>query len=396
MVWCSALVAALFAVHPTHLQSVAWIAERKDVLSGFFMMLTLLCYATAVARGEGRVAGGRGQGAENKALTSSPDSPPATRHPSLFYWLAVVFFALGVMSKPMLVSLPIILLLLDVWPLGRVTSDKWQVTRFGLAVPQLTIIKRLLWEKLPFVVFSAISCLATLRAQGGAGFIIHVAPLPWYVRVIITPYFYVAYLRKILWPENLCIFYQYPLVQPWQIAVAALLLIAITVVCLRQLRARPYLAIGWFWFLVMLVPVIGFVQVGTQSIADRYTYLPSIGLFIMVAWGLPELAARATALADRRRRGCDGIGAGLPGGHTISTALLAELDHAVQPCPGHQAGRQFLLLLLPGHCALGCRRPGRRGHKLPDRPQNCAGHDRCLRPARIHSPPTEQARRSRD
>ena len=224
------------------------------------------------------------------------------------------------MSKPMLVSLPIILLLLDVWPLGRVTGGGWRVTRWGFPIPQpstlnsqppssqpstlnrptlnpqlsTTRLSTLLLEKLPFVAFSAISCLATLRAQGGAGFIIHVAPLPWYVRVIITPYFYVAYLKKILWPENLAIFYQYPLVQPWQIAVAALLLIVITVVCLRQLRARPYLAVGWFWFLVMLVPVIGFVQVGTQSIADRYTYLPSIGLFIMAAWGIWELAARST------------------------------------------------------------------------------------------------------
>ncbi len=134
--WRCALVAALFAVHPLHVESVAWAAERKDVLSTFFFLLTLLCYAkavarrVAVARGEWRVAGGRGQVAENKAVTASPASPLATRHPSLFYWLAVVFFALGLMSKPMLVTLPGVLLLLDFWPLGRVTGGGWRVAEF--------------------------------------------------------------------------------------------------------------------------------------------------------------------------------------------------------------------------------------------------------------------------
>ncbi len=272
--WCSAWVAALFAVHPLHVQSVAWIAERKDVLSGFFMMLTLLCYTKAMTRDKGRVA--------------RSDSIP-----SRFYWLSVLFFALGVMSKPMLVSLPIILLLLDFWPLGRIGDNQWRMARFGLPVPEFSVLKALVLEKLPFAGFSLISCLATLRAQGDAGFIIHVAPLPWYTRLIITPYFYLKYLEKILWPENLAIFYPYPLIPLWKIAVAAALLIFLSLLCLRQARVRPYLTVGWFWFLVMLVPVIGLVQVGTQSIADRYTYLPSIGLFIIAAWAVHEAAARS-------------------------------------------------------------------------------------------------------
>jgi tetratricopeptide (TPR) repeat protein len=197
------------------------------------------------------------------------------------------------MSKPMLVTVPFVLLLLDFWPFKRVTGDEWRVTRFGLAVPQPSIFNRLLLEKLPFVVLSLISSLITLRAQGDAGFIIHVAPLPWYVRVIISPVFYMAYLGKIFWPENLAIFYPYPLVYPWQLACSGLLWTGLSVFCLRQARSRAYLFVGWFWFLVMLVPVIGLVQVGTQSIADRYMYLPSIGLFMAVAWGLAEMAARS-------------------------------------------------------------------------------------------------------
>jgi tetratricopeptide (TPR) repeat protein len=143
------------------------------------------------------------------------------------------------------------------------------------------------------VVLVLISCILTLVAQGGAGFVIHVAPLPWYVRVMIAPVFCIAYLGKIFWPENLAVFYPYPLVHYWQIVCAGLLLILVSVLCLRQLCSRGYLLAGWFWFLVMLVPVIGLVQVGTQSIADRYSYLPSIGLFLMVAWGLGEMAARS-------------------------------------------------------------------------------------------------------
>ena len=313
-VWCSALVAALFAVHPTHIESVAWIAERKDVLSGFFMMLTLWAWVRYV-QGRSRVEG-------PGSMAGSGDLSLDFRHQPLDYWLAVVFFALGVMSKPMLVSLPLILLLLDFWPLGRVAGDTWRVAsdrelnHWPLNRPVLHTVARrrinqLLLEKLPFAALSAISCLATLRAQGEAGFIIHVAPLPWYVRVIITPFFYVAYLKKLFWPENLAIFYPYPLVYHWQILCASLLLIFVSVLCLRQARTRGYLLVGWFWFLVMLVPVIGLVQVGTQSIADRYTYLPSIGLFIIVAWGLAELAARSTALANRHNAGGGGGGAGL-------------------------------------------------------------------------------------
>jgi protein O-mannosyl-transferase len=279
-VWRSALVAALFAIHPLHIQSVAWISERKDVLSGFFFMLTILCYVKAVTSDGWRVM-----------RNDEPNASHVTRHPSLFYWLALVFFALGLMSKPMLVTLPFVLLLMDFWPLERVTSGGWRVTRFRIPVPQPSTLNHLLFEKWPFFALVLISCILTLAAQGGAGYIIHVAQLPWFARVLLAPVFCVAYLGKIFWPVNLAIFYPYPLVSWWKIICAGLLVLAVSGLCLRQARTRPYGLAGWFWFLVMLVPVIGLVQVGTQSIADRYTYLPSIGLFIVAAWRLGEIAA---------------------------------------------------------------------------------------------------------
>ncbi len=327
-VWGSALIAALFALHPLRIESVAWISERKDVLSAFFFLLTLLCYATAVARGEGRVAGGKGQGAENKALTSSPDSPLATRHPSLFYWLAVCFFALGLMSKPMLVTLPVILLLLDFWPLGRISEFGARSSELNKKnTPQLpgaakrsgdgstlsSLARRsgaetaqpstpwrdeakrrrlnhLLLEKLPFVALSLASCIVTVWAQGKGGAISDLNHVPLDARIENVLMAYVAYLGQIFWPANLSIFYPYVDVHSGEILGLGLLA-GVTAFCLWRVRSEPYLLVGWCWFIVMLVPVIGIVQVGRQFIADRYTYLPCIGLFLMLAWAMAGLAS---------------------------------------------------------------------------------------------------------
>jgi len=292
--WRSAFVAALFAVHPLHVQSVAWISERKDVLSGLFFMLTLLCYASFAQKSELR---------SQKSEFGNPAS--GLRLPaSGYYWLALIFFALGLMSKPMLVTVPFILLLLDFWPLGRVTrlhpvaagqaSDRDEGSQLPGAAKRSEdgpTRKMLLREKAPFFGLVLASCLLTLAAQGSAGYIIHVTPLPWYARCLLAPVFCVAYLVKIFWPANLAVFYPYPLVRHREVLGAVLLLGGVSVLCLRQARSRGYLAVGWFWFLVMLVPVIGLVQVGTQSIADRYTYLPAIGLFVAVAWRMGDAAA---------------------------------------------------------------------------------------------------------
>jgi tetratricopeptide (TPR) repeat protein len=312
-VWRSALVAALFALHPTHLQSVAWISERKDVLSAFFFLLTLWAY-TRYAQKQSRVEPsslrfaaprGRGPSAGDDGLALDP------RRWTLDYFLALMFFALGLMSKPMLVTLPVILLLLDFWPLGRVAGGKWRVTRFGVQVPQLTgamkqseggstpwraeaerrWLNHLLFEKLPFVALSLASSLATFWAQQAAEYVVSANLLPWYWRIANSLVFYTDYLGKMFWPVNLAIFYPYTPIHLWEFICSALLPVLLSFFCLRRARSQSYLLVGWFWFVVMLVPVIGLVQVGMQTIADRYTYLPSIGLFIAVAWGMAGVAS---------------------------------------------------------------------------------------------------------
>ena len=260
-VWRSVLVAALFALHPTHVQSVAWVSERKDVLSALFFMLTLLMYARYAA----------------PSLAQGPKS-------KVFHGLALMFFALGLMSKPMLVTLPVILLLLDFWPLKRFTIYDLRFT-----------IWPLIREKAPFVVLSLASCVITLQAQKAAKYIASADQLlPWYWRVANSLVFYTDYLGKIFWPVNLAIFYPYTPRHLWDYICSALLPVMLTLFYLRRVRSQSYLPVGWFWFVLMLVPVIGLVTVGMQAIADRYTYLPSIGLFIIVAWGMAGIAAMAT------------------------------------------------------------------------------------------------------
>jgi tetratricopeptide (TPR) repeat protein len=281
--WRSALVAALFGLHPLHVESVAWVAERKDVLSTFFFMVTLAAYAAYAKQ------------SVSPATTDPTENPPAAAiKPTLpkftFYLLALVFFACGLMSKPMLVTLPCVLLLLDFWPLQRLRLFSDQKIQFKTAVP-------LLVEKAPFFVLSAIACAVTMSAQTGA-----VAPagLPLASRAANAVLSYFRYLEKVVWPTKLAIFYPHPAtVRPdlsewitWEVGLALLVLVVVTVASVRSLRSRPYLAVGWFWYLGMLVPVIGLVQVGAQAMADRYTYVPVIGLFVALIWSAAEWVPR--------------------------------------------------------------------------------------------------------
>ncbi len=284
-VWRSALVAALFAVHPLRVESVAWISERKDVLSGLFMMLTLLCYAKAVTSVRCQVSGAE------KAIRP-PIMSRVTGHVSLFYWLAVLFFALGLMSKPMLVTLPLILLLLDFWPLGRISGFGFSIPDFKNALRSSTF-KQLVVEKLPFFALCLASCIATFQAQSAGGSVASLSgfPLDWRIENALVSY--AAYLGKILWPENLAVLYPIRRIPVWEAFSSGVLLAGLSVFCLWRARRQPYLFVGWVWFLVMLVPVIGLVQVGKESMADRYTYLPSIGLSIMVAWGMTGIASNS-------------------------------------------------------------------------------------------------------
>ncbi|PYK55675.1 MAG: hypothetical protein DME48_03950 [Verrucomicrobia bacterium] len=250
--WNSAFVAAVFAIHPLRVESVAWIAERKDVLSGVFFMLTLLAYVHYV------------------------------RLPSIGRYLVVVFaLACGLMSKPMLVTLPFVLLLLDHWPLDRIRGRFW---------------KRVA-EKIPLLALSAISSIGTLVAQKGA--VGWTEELPILERINNAIISYVLYIWQMVWPANLAVFYPHPenRLLPWEIISSLLLLVCGTAIPIALRKQRPYLITGWLWYLGMLVPVIGLVQVGWQGRADRYTYLPQIGLYIAITWTVADL----TALWRRQR-----------------------------------------------------------------------------------------------
>ena len=254
--WPSAAVAALFAVHPLHVESVAWIAERKDVLSALFWMLALGAYGLYARRG------------------------------GVMRYIAVAMaFILGLMSKPMVVTLPFVLLLLDYWPLGRV----------DLAAPVDAMAKKsakLAVEKIPLFVITLLSAMSTMVMQAQGKNLSFGDRVPIVTRCANAIVVYVLYLVKMVWPSGLAVFYPHPLGRPaWQVAGAAVVLAAITLYCVREARRRPYLIVGWFWYLGTLVPVIELVQAGKFSHADRYTYLPSIGVSIMVAWGLADLAA---------------------------------------------------------------------------------------------------------
>ncbi len=248
-VWRSAFVAALFALHPLHVESVAWIAERKDLLSTCLGLLATLAYVRYARR------------------------PGAGR-----YLPVMLLLALGLAAKPMLVTLPFVLLLLDYWPLRRLTWKR-------------------VWEKIPLFALAAASSVVTLVVQraGGATRSVEGFPLP--ERLFNAVVAYATYLWKTVWPRDLAVFYPHPgaTLAAWKIGLSALVLIAITAVAVRARRSRPYLIVGWLWYLGMLVPVIGLVQVGSQSMADRYTYLPLIGLFVIVAWVVGDVLPRPGA-----------------------------------------------------------------------------------------------------
>jgi len=252
--WRSFFVAALFAVHPLNVETVAWVAERKSLLCMFFSLLTVAAYGWYV-------------------------KDPGWKR----YLILVVGFSLALMSKPMAVSLPLVLLLLDYWPLKREEDLSFR--------PRL---ERLSIEKLPLFLMGAASCAVTMAAQRAGGAMADPTIVPLYVRIQNAVISYVAYIGKTMWPSNLSVFYPHP-EKPWpwpDVIAAAVILLAITAAIIHFRRFR-YLVMGWSLFLITLVPVIGVVQVGSQAMADRYAYLPCIGLFIIIAWGLGDLASAA-------------------------------------------------------------------------------------------------------
>ncbi len=295
--WLCALVAALFALHPLHVESVAWVSERKDMLSAFFFLLTLWAYV-CYAEGRRQKAEGRMQNAE----TACGPHSSFILHPSAFYLLSLVCFALGLMSKPMLVTLPCVLLLLDYWPLGRMQNGEAdyapRATPHAIRHRSTTPPLGLVLEKLPFFALAAASCVVTFLVQRASGAVAPLEKGPFELRLANALVAYARYLGKTVWPSDLAVFYPYShlSLDSWQVVGAGLLLLAVTAGVLLVRKRQPYLLVGWLWFLGMLVPVIGLVQVGKQSMADRYTYLPHIGLFILLAWGAAALVNRPTRL----------------------------------------------------------------------------------------------------
>lgn len=254
--WRSAFAAALFALHPLHVESVAWAAERKDVLSTLFMFLTILAYSRYTAkRSIGR------------------------------YITVVITYALGLMAKPMLVSLPIVLLLLDYWP-----------------IRSKNCLSKLIIEKIPLFTMAGASCIVTLLAQNAGGAVRSFDTFPMSIRIANMFVAYMTYIWKMLWPSNLSFLYPHPgkYIPLWLTAFCAVSLAIITILAIRNARKLPYIIVGWLWYVVIALPVIGLIQVGGQAIADRYTYVPIIGLFIIISWLIPDLLSRLSLSASLR------------------------------------------------------------------------------------------------
>jgi tetratricopeptide (TPR) repeat protein len=250
-IWKSAFVAALFALHPLHVESVAWISERKDVLSTFFLILSMWAYVRYVRKQDKKC-----------------------------YFLLILFFILGLMAKPMLVTLPFVLLLLDFWPLSRFQS-------------KTKTISGLICEKFPLFALSAASCIITFFVQKNSGAVVSAEIFPLILRIANAFISYVNYLEKTLWPQNLTLLYPYPNILPLGRAIlSGLLLLCISAVIFMARKRCSYLVTGWLWYIGTLVPVIGLVQVGAQSMADRYTYIPIVGIFIILTWGIADISAR--------------------------------------------------------------------------------------------------------
>lgn len=260
--WQSGFVAVMFALHPLHVESVVWIAERKDVLSTFFWMLTMASYVRYIR------------------------NPCFSR-----YCPVLLFFILGLMSKSMLVTLPIVLLLLDFWPLGRLRTTPEHITTLKSVHPVPSLYP-LIQEKIPLFGIAAVFCFITVFAQKSAGAVGTLELFSLGSRIANALVSYAGYMGKMFRPIHLAVFYPHPAAIPiWKIAGAAVLLTGITIWAIRGRTVYPYFITGWLWYLVTLLPVIGLVQVGLQSMADRYTYIPLIGLFIIIAWGTPDFVA---------------------------------------------------------------------------------------------------------
>ncbi len=260
--WRSAFVAGLFALHPLHVESVAWISERKDVLSTFFGLLSLLAYAHYT-----KASGQRG-----------------------YYLLSMVLYLLSLLSKPMLVTLPFVLLLLDFWPLRRLRIA-WLKMPNMVSTPARTW--SIIWEKLPFFALSAASSIATFLAQRQGGAVVTIKAVPLLYRCANAVISYATYLAKMFCPTDLTVFYPFSReLDLEQAGLCLLILLVVTAFALVSVRRAPYLLVGWLWYLGTLVPVIGLVQVGTQAFADRYTYVPLLGIFIALTWGMADLAGR--------------------------------------------------------------------------------------------------------
>jgi len=261
----STFIAALFALHPLHVESVAWVSERKDVLSTFFWILTMGLYLRYV------------------------EQPGIHR-----YLLVLLSFTLGLMSKAMLVTLPFVLLLLDYWPLGRLLFKQDSKSSLlpdpGMAHYQRLSPLRLVREKIPLLILSGTWCVLTFFAEKSLGAIGGLGTIPLGTRLANAISSYGLYLERTIWPRNLAVFYPYPDTIPLgQVIMGGFLLVGLSCIVIRYALSRPYLSVGWLWYLGTLVPVIGLVPVGSHVMADRYTYVPLIGLFIMIAMGLPDL-----------------------------------------------------------------------------------------------------------
>jgi protein O-mannosyl-transferase len=306
--WRSAAVAAFFGIHPLNVEPVAWAASRKDVLSALFFLLTLLAYVRYAQAGSAKDAesetrsrrcGTNSEGDrkpeirihESGASAEDHDSPVThhvsrfTFHVSCFYLLALLFFALGLMSKAMVLTVPIVLLLMDWWPLRR-----FQGLRPG---ERSKIVQRLVWEKVPFVAASVVCVLLTLRAERAVGALRTAGEFPFLYRLENAAISFAAYLYQMVSPRELAVFYPSPRSFAAGALVAAVVLVAaVSILALRTAHNRPYLAFGWAWYLATLLPMCGLVQVGSHSRADRYAYVPLIGIFLIVAWGVCDLTRR--------------------------------------------------------------------------------------------------------
>ena len=355
----SAMVAALFALHPLQVDSVAWISERKNLLSTCFGLLCLWAYVRFTEKVESRK-----QKAENGSENPEAGGPGFLSHlpSSIFYLLSVFLFALSLMSKPTLVPLPFVLLLLDYWPLGRMqkaegrrqkaeSTDTRHALRTTLHVSRFTFHVSLLVEKLPFLALSAASSLVTIWSMSSLGGLLNTAELPLSWRLANAPVACAIYLRKLVWPVDLSVFYLHPGRWPTDAVVGSLLLVlGVTAVAVWQARRRPYLIVGWLWFLGMLVPVIGLLQAHVQALADRFTYVPAIGVFVMVVWAAADWYARRAATTAGFPRSGYAAAALVLAGCVVMTSLqlrhwrnsVTLLQRVVQVEPGSYIARVML------------------------------------------------------